>query len=102
MAIDLINYLGDFLIELLYALFYPLHLVINIVTSFISTLVNSFIGFFASITGMFINLSSLISEFLTGLLPYTWVVLILLGISIAVLQRIYFYIKDISIAGFKI
>ena len=96
------NLFGDFLEQLLAALLYPFQAFIEMVLYWVVYVLNLFSSFLSSLYGLFGQVSVFIAEFMLNLIPYFWLFLILLGFSIVFILRIYHYIKDISIAGFKI
>lgn len=98
----LVEYLGDMLNHLVHAFLYPIQAAINFVIDMMMWVINIFVSLVAAIYSLCSSITSLFTEFLTDLMPDLWVVLLILGILIAFIQRVYFYLKDISIFGWKI
>lgn len=96
------EYLGDLLYNIVTAIFYiPMKLILLII-SIINHIINVFIELYIALTGLITNVYNYISNLFTGILPYSWITLILLGFLLVGILRIYHFIKDISIFGNKI
>lgn len=103
MAFDeLIEYLGDILKHHLSGGLFSLQQLYILLEGIVTFIINVFVSLYNSFIGLISNVSSSLTTFFTGLLPSVIIGLIVLGIAITVIQRIYFYLKDVSILGFKI
>ena len=96
------NLFGNFLDNLLAGLLYPFQAFIELLLYWSNYVLNIFITFINSILGLFDQVTYFISNFMYNIIPSLWLVLVLLGFSIVIILRVYHFIKDISIAGFKI
>jgi len=102
MSNDLINYLGSLLTALAYLILVPIYNFFTFIVSTIYTVLNAFISLVNAIIGLTGNLVSNITNYITGLFPVEILSVILIGLAIVIFQRLYFYLKDVSIFGFKI
>jgi hypothetical protein len=98
----LVTYLVSMIINLCYALFYPIYSIIMIFVNVINLIWVSFVSFINSLIGLFTAVYSTIYSLFYLIFPSSWVAVLLLGLSIAILLRVYAYLKDIEIFGFKI
>jgi len=94
------------LMDSLYSMIYN---IVSIQVGLITALFSGFMLCFGDFIGMITDIIALggtIISFVNNtiglLFPSTWTLLIVLGVGIVVTLRIYFFLKDISIAGFKI
>jgi len=99
---ELINYLGSFLDAIFSMILFPIVKFFILIFVSVVTVYNAFVGFINAFYGLFTNIYGNIGSYISDVLPSPFVALLMLGISIAILQRIYFYVKDISILGNKI
>jgi len=109
----LLNFLyyapGCYFTMLMDALYGMIYSIVSIPVGLITALFSGFMLCFGDLIGMITDITSLgatITGFVTNtiglLFPSTWTLLLVLGIGIVITLRIYFFLKDISIAGFKI
>lgn len=60
------------------------------------------VGFIGDIINLGSALSGFVTNYFGAILPDAWTSLIILAVSTVILMRIYFYLKDVEILGFKI
>lgn len=94
--------LGDLLYNLVYLVLYPAIRIFNMLLNAVISALDELRLLYHSIIGLGYTVSNLIINTFGVLFPATWTTLILLGVVIVVVLRVYFFVKDISIAGFKI
>lgn len=87
------NYLGDLLSSLLQGFLFIISSFINLFISQINKLMNAVINLYNSIVGLGENITSFLTEFLTDLLPFAWISLIITGFLIVVVLRVYNLIR---------
>lgn len=90
---DLYEMLGNLLYNAVYTLLYPFIYFITIVLNAITNFFNSLIRVITSITGLGESLISMLKNLLTLIFPDVWTTLILTGITIIILLRIYSFIR---------
>lgn len=93
---------AQFLADLLGALLYPLEVIFGHIYVIFFIIVNSITGLINNFFRLFDAVSSFVNTFLSTWLPSPWIVLILLMLTIASLLRLYWFLKDVEIWGFKI
>lgn len=98
----LITYLVELLLELLYGVFYPVVCFFRIFINVVVYIWRTFYNLFESMYDLFDSVYSYISTYLGLIFPSAWTYLLCLGLLIVFVLRIYHFVKDISIAGFKI
>ncbi|WP_406656161.1 hypothetical protein V7O62_09890 [Methanolobus sp. ZRKC2] len=94
--------LGQFLEEIINFLLYILQTIIDQILKLINAIISPFVGLLGSITALFDSVYSFVSSLFSLFLPSLWVAIMLLMLFIVVILRIYSFVKDISIGGFKI
>jgi len=87
------NYLGDLLSSLLQGFLFIISSFINLFISQVSKLMNAVINLYNSIVGLGENITSFLTEFLTDLIPFAWIGLIITGFLIVIVLRIYNLIR---------
>lgn len=87
------NYLGDLLSSLLEGFLFIISSFINLFISQISKLMNAVTSLYNSLIGLGENITGFLTDFLTDLLPFTWISLIILGFLIVVVLRVYNLIR---------
>lgn len=92
----------DGFFTLIYAVFYPVQCLLSMFLGWINIIYTAFVDLVTAFTALFNTVYSFISTISTMLFPGTWGTLILIGFMIVFSLRVYHYLKDISIAGFKI
>lgn len=95
-------YISEGIEALINAFIHPVIYLITWLGNIVKLIFNAFINLFSTIWNTFDILYNFVSNILTGLFPNIWTTIILLGITIVFLLRLYFFIKDISILGTKI
>lgn len=98
----LIDYLVQIAYGVLMAILYPISSLIKIVVNVIVYIWDTFTGLINGVYGIF----DTFYEYVTGLLnlsfPVAWVAVIGIGLLLAVTLRVYYFLRDIEIGGFKI
>lgn len=84
------------------ALLYPLNSFFSMIWGWISLILNAVLGLYHSIILFFNSITSFITSISSIMFPGTWGTLILIGLSIVFLLRLYYFLKDVEIMGFKI
>ena len=87
---------------LINCLFYPFERVLYWLGAIINLFIECFVGIISSLWNIYTILYDFLSSILVSIMPYTLTVIILTGITIVFLFRIYHFIKDVSILGNKI
>lgn len=100
---DSIVVLGQYITQALYTLIncvlYPIQLIFSWIGNIISIITDAVISLISSITITFSILYNFISNIFTDMMPALWLIIILLGLSIVFLLRIYYFLKDVHILG---
>lgn len=97
------NSLGEWVYQLLYGIVKPFFDLIGYLLNGFMAILSEFIGFISDIYNLlFITVMYFLNNTLFLILPPEWVAVISVGITIVVLLRIYSFVKDIEILGFKI
>ena len=102
LGVSIAAYISDAVIAILMGLWYPFGLILSWIDYVVTYVYSAFVGLISALGVSSSLIYSFLSSSLTSLFPSSWVVVLLLGVSIVVVLRLYFFIKDISIAGFKI
>lgn len=100
--IGLPGYFADLIEALINAILYPIQVIFSMFWHWISILVDSVVSVYTSILTLFNTTYSFLWNISTTLFPGTWGILILIGFTIVVLLRVYYFVKDIEILGFKL
>ena len=87
---------------LINCIFYPFQVIFTWIGNIAKLIFDTVINFFSSLWGLFDLMYSFLSNNFLSFLPLVWVSIILVGVTIVFLLRLYFFLKDVSIAGFKI
>jgi len=98
----LFEQLGDLLYNAVYMILYPFISFINMSLNAVIRAFQSLLDLWAALSGLLSSVTTLITAFLGVCFDYAWTSLILLGISIVFILRIYYFLKDVSIFGNKI
>jgi phage-related protein len=96
------TYISEALEALINALIHPVIYLITWLGNIVKLIFDAFTNLFNTIWNTFNILYDFTSNIFTQLFPNVWTTIILLGISILFLLRLYYFIKDISILGNKI
>ena len=102
LALSIAEYISQAVYTLVQCIFYPIELIFCWIGNILKLIINSFIGLFDSLWNIFDMLYIFSSNTLNSLFPNIWTTIILLGLTIVFLLRLYYFIKDISILGNKI
>lgn len=97
----IIEFFSEFLSTIINALWYPFSLIIDIVIGVIDSTFSPFVSLLQSVLGLFDVFYSFMDK-VFHFFPTSWTILIGLTFLIRFLLWVYSYVKDISIAGFKI
>ncbi|WP_406657397.1 hypothetical protein V7O62_02260 [Methanolobus sp. ZRKC2] len=101
--VDLLNIdFEQFLRELLFALIYPFKVILESIWGIISLLIGSFVGLVGNFFALFNALYTLVVTFFTAWIPSPWLVPIVSMLIIALVLRLYWFLKDVSIHGYKV
>ena len=96
------TYISEALEALINALIHPFIYLITWIGNIIKLIFDAFTNLFSTIWNTFNILYDFTSNIFSQLFPCVWTTIILLGITIIFLLRLYYFIKDISILGNKI
>ena len=102
LALAICTYISQALEVLLNCLLYPFEKIAYWFVNIFTLMFEAFIGIINSIWDIFDILYNFISDTLTAFLPYTLLIVVLMGLTIMFLFRIYRFVKDIEIFGFSI
>ena len=95
-------YISEALEALINAFIHPIIYLVTWLGNIVKLIFDAFVNLFSTIWNTFDILYNFTSNIFTGLFPNIWTTIILLGITIIFLLRLYYFIKDISILGNKI
>lgn len=101
MVLGIAEALSQFLKEILNFFLYFLQSVIGFIIDVIRLFIDPFVGLVDNILILFDSLYTFITGFLS-FLPSPWLALMLLMLVIVVGLRLYSFLKDISIHGYKV
>ena len=98
--------IGEYISQGVYAcvvcIFYPFQVIFYWIGSILGIMWNPFIDFFTAFAVINTTLFNHVTCSITSMLPATWTLIIILGLTIVFTLRLYYFVKDISILGFKI
>jgi phage-related protein len=100
--IGLPGYLADLLAAIIHAILYPINALFEMVWGWITLIIDAIMSVYTAITGLFSTVTGFLTSVSSMLFPGTWGTMIMIGFSIVVLLRIYHFLKDVEIAGFKL
>lgn len=100
--IGLPGYFADLLAAIIHAILYPINALFQMVWGWITLIIDAIMSVYTAITGLFSTVTGFLTSVSSMLFPGTWGTMIMIGFSIVVLLRIYHFLKDVSIAGFKL
>lgn len=92
----------QFLRELLFALIYPFKVILESIWSLISLVIGSFVGLVGNFFALFNAVYNLVVTFFSAWIPSPWLVLIVLMLIVTFALRLYWFLKDVSIHGYKV
>ena len=98
----LIKYLVEIAVQILYGIFYPVVSIFKIFINVVNYIWGSLYDMVVSFYNLFTSLYTFINNLFSLIFPNTYVALILVGITIVFLFRVYHFVKDIELGGFKI
>ena len=93
--------LSQFLSEIINFAMYVLQSIIGLILDIINLIISPFIGLSRAIMALFDSVYTFVTAYLS-FLPSPWLVLMLLMLTIVVALRLYSFLKDISIHGYKV
>lgn len=102
LALSIAEYISAGVYAIVVCILYPLQVGYYWITSIIGIIWNSFTSFFAAFYQIHTILYNHVSSTIITMFPSTWTVIVLLGLTIVGTLRLYYFIKDVSILGFKI
>lgn len=102
LGLSIAEYISQGVYTLVCCLLYPIQVLFYWIGNTLKLILNTFVSFFSTLWNTFDILYSFLSNTLMSLFPNIWTTIILLGITIVFLLRIYYFVKDISILGNKI
>ena len=82
--------------------FYPIERIFYWLSAIVNIIINAVTGIITNLWNIYDILFTFCHDIITSMFPYTVSLLILMGITIIFLFRIYHFVKGISIAGFKL
>lgn len=97
-----LTYLVQLSYEFLKALFYPVTAFLTIFIEQAVQVWHVFYSFVTALTGLFNTFYSLVHTYFSLAFPSIWVVVIMIGLLTVIALRVYSFVKDVSIFGFKI
>lgn len=96
------NALGDFLNQLISYIFYPIiTFFVDMYTAIIGA-VNEVIGLITDIYSLGLTVINFVTGFLSLFLIDVWTTMIIIQITVIIILRVYYFIKDVSIMGNKV
>jgi len=102
LALSISEYITQAIYTLVHCLFYPFQLILSWIDKISKLIINTLVSFIGVLWDSFHIVYDFVTNMFIGMLPSLWITLILLAITIIFTLRLYHFIKDISIAGFKI
>ncbi|WP_406656623.1 hypothetical protein V7O62_12295 [Methanolobus sp. ZRKC2] len=100
MALDLL--LQSFLNLILYAILSVIDFIFGGIHEIIMQIWTAFAELYQAFYGLIMSVVGLFTDFLGALLPSAWFALMLITMLVVFVLRVYHFLKDVSIAGFKI
>lgn len=102
LALSIGEYISQGVYAVVVCLFYPVQVSFYWISSILGVIWNPFIEFFAAFAEINSTLFNHLTTSIYTMLPATWTLIIILGLTIVFTLRLYYFVKDISIFGFKI
>ena len=102
LALSIAEYISQGVYSVVSCLFYPVQVLLYWIDNIMKLVWNIFVELLSSWWCIFDIMYSYVSTSIVSFIPSMWSVIILLGLSIVFTLRLYYFIKDISILGFKI
>lgn len=102
LALAIAEYIGQAVKTLVNCLLYPFQCIFTGLINIVLIIIDVFKSLIITMWDTFDIIYDFIYNLFTDLFPNIWITLVLLGLTIVFLLRIYHFIKDISIVGNKI
>lgn len=102
LALSIAEYISQGVYSIVSCLFYPVQVIFYWMDNIITLIWIAFIDLLTAWWGIFDIMYAHVSTSIVSFIPSMWSVIILLGLTIVFTLRLYYFIKDISILGFKI
>lgn len=102
LALAISEYISQAVQTIINCFLYPFQCIFTWIKNIITLIIDSFTSLISTIWNTFDIIYDYIYNLLTLLFPNIWVTLILLGVTIVFLLRIYYFLKDIHILGTSI
>lgn len=99
LALAISEYISQAVQTIINCFLYPFQCIFTWIKNIITLIIDSFTSLISTIWNTFDIIYDYIYNLLTLLFPNIWVTLILLGVTIVFLLRIYHFLKDIHILG---
>lgn len=99
LALSISTYISQALYTLVNCVLYPIQLIFSWIGNIINIVITAVTSLISSITATFGILYNFISNVFTDMMPALWLLIILLGLTIVFLLRIYHFLKDVHILG---
>lgn len=96
------SYISQAVETLIDCIFYPIQKILYWLSAIVDIFINAVTGIITSLWNLYNILYIFLENLMSNMLPYTFTLIIMAGITIVFLFRIYHFVKGISIAGFKI
>jgi phage-related protein len=93
LGLSIAEYISQAIYTLVNCILYPIQLLFYWISKIIKLIFDTFITFFETLWNTFNITYSFISDTLMSLFPNIWTTIILLGISIIFLLRLYYFIR---------
>lgn len=98
----LIEYLIQLAYDCLFAVFYPVYALLKMLIGWLAFIWDTFYGFIFGFVDLANGFIGFMYNTFFSWMPSPVLAVLVLGVLIVVALRVYFFAKDISIAGFKI
>lgn len=102
LALSISKYISQAVETLANLIIHPVLYIGVWISNIIKLIFNAIIGLINTIWNTFDILYTYITNILIAMIPNAWTTIILLGLTIVFLLRIYYFLKDVSILGNKI
>lgn len=102
LAMSISDYISQGVFGIVYSFLYPFQLISYWTTTIINLVWDTFIDLIVSMWGIFYVYETFSRTLLIAMIPNLWTSIILLGLIIAFVLRLYYFLKDISILGFSV
>ena len=99
---DVLSGVYEALVGVVYLVLYPVISVIGIILNTLTVIYNEMVGLLNNLMAIGTTFIDLLDTVFVGVLPLTIVILLGALITIVVVLRVYSFVKDIEILGFKL